>query len=279
MPSTQPHPPYLPQAVDVVILELRAVSKRFGGVQALEHVDFAGIAGEVHGLIGPNGAGKSTLIGCITGVNRIDAGEIALRRRRIDRLPVHQRARLGVSRTFQKIRLAQSLTVFENVAIGLASQQLAGVSGYLRLFAPRSLAGLAHAVGEALEAAGIADIAAETVASLPYGTRHFVEIARALVSAPHVLLLDEPATGLTDGERERLGALVRGVAEAGRLVVLVEHDLALVGKLCDRVTVLEYGRRIFTGTPAEAQDNQQVITAYLGSARLARDEGSNAEAH
>jgi branched-chain amino acid transport system ATP-binding protein len=257
----------------VVILELRGVSKRFGGVQALQTVDFAGTAGEVHGLIGPNGAGKSTLIGCITGVNRIDAGDIALRGQRIDRLSVHQRATLGVRRTFQKIRLAPPLTVFDNVAIGLASQQLGRASGYLRLFTPRSLADLAPTVGDALEAAGIADIAGETVASLPYGTRHFVEIARALVGGPHVLLLDEPATGLTDAERERLAALVRRVANAGRLVVLVEHDLALVGKLCDRVTVLEYGRRIFTGTPLEAQDNEQVITAYLGSAKLAQDGG------
>jgi branched-chain amino acid transport system ATP-binding protein len=255
----------------VVILELRGISKRFGGVQALQMVDLVGIAGEVHGLIGPNGAGKSTLIGCITGVNRIDAGDIALRGQRIDRLSVHQRARQGIRRTFQKIRLAQPLTVFDNVAIGLASQQLDRASGYLRLFTPRSLADLAPAVGAALEAAGIADLAGETVASLPYGTRHFVEIARALVGGSQVLLLDEPATGLTDAERERLGVLVRRVAGAGRLVVLVEHDLALVGRLCDRVTVLESGRRIFSGTPAEAQDNPQVIAAYLGSARFAPD--------
>ncbi len=237
-------------AVAMVILELRGVSKRFGGVQALQGVDFVGAAGEVHGLIGPNGAGKSTLIGCITGVNRIDAGDIALRGQPIDRLPVHRRARLGVSRTFQKIRLAQPLTVFDNVAIGLASHRLAaGVRISPPASPPRSLDDLAGTVRDALEAAGIADLAGETVASLPYGTRHFVEIARALVGGPHVLLLDEPATGLTDAERERLGAIVRRVAEAGRLVVLVEHDLALVGKLCDRVTVLDYGRRIFTGTP------------------------------
>lgn len=264
-------------AVAMVILELRGVSKRFGGVQALQGVDFVGAAGEVHGLIGPNGAGKSTLIGCITGVNRIDAGDIALRGQPIDRLPVHRRARLGVSRTFQKIRLAQPLTVFDNVAIGLASHRLAGVAGYLRLLTTRSLDDLAGTVRDALEAAGIADLSGETVASLPYGTRHFVEIARALVGGPHLLLLDEPATGLTDPERERLGAIVRRVAEAGRLVVLVEHDLALVGKLCDRVTVLDYGRRIFTGTPAEAQGNEQVVTAYLGSARFA--EAGRAETH
>jgi ABC-type branched-subunit amino acid transport system ATPase component len=260
----------------VTVLELRGVSKRFGGVQALQSVDFVGTAGEVHGLIGPNGAGKSTLIGCITGVNRIDAGTITLRGRPIDHLPVHQRARLGVGRTFQKIRLAQPLTVFENVAIGLAPRQLAGASASLRLFTPRSIAGLARTVEDALDAAGISGIAGETVGSLPYGTRHFVEIARALVGEPIVLLLDEPATGLTDAERERLGALVRRVAGAGRLVVLVEHDLALVGQLCDRVSVLEYGCRIFTGTPAKAQENEQVVAAYLGSARFTRHGGARA---
>ena len=255
----------------MVMLELRGVSKRFGGVQALQYVDFAGLGGEVHGLIGPNGAGKSTLIGCITGVNRLDAGAITLRGERIDRLPTHQRARLGISRTFQKIRLAQPLTVFDNVALGLAAQQLARASGYLRLFTPASIGSVASLVTGALEMAGLADIAGETVASLPYGTRHFVEIARALVCRPHVLLLDEPATGLTDAERERLAGLVRGVAGSGCLVVLVEHDLALVGKLCDRVTVLEDGRGIFTGTPAAAQDDEAVIAAYLGSAKFAKD--------
>jgi branched-chain amino acid transport system ATP-binding protein len=257
----------------MVMLDLQGVSKRFGGVQALQRVDFAGLEGEVHGLIGPNGAGKSTLIGCITGVNRLDDGMITLRGRRIERLAIHERARLGISRTFQKIRLAQPLTVFDNVALGLASQQLARASGYLRLFTPASLDSIASAVTGALETAGLVDIAGETVAALPYGTRHFVEIARALVGGPHVLLLDEPATGLTDAERERLGALVRQVAGAGCLVVMVEHDLALVGKLCDRVTVLEDGRKIFTGTPVEAQENEAVIAAYLGSAKFGKDVG------
>jgi branched-chain amino acid transport system ATP-binding protein len=263
----------------VVALELRRVSKRFGGVQALDGVDLAGAAGEVHGLIGPNGAGKSTLLGCITGVNRIDSGDIVLRGRRIDALPVHQRARMGVGRTFQKIRLAQPMTVFENVAIGLASRQLARKGGFLGLVTARSRAAVSEAVGEALAMTGIADIAGQTVASLPYGTRHFVEIARALAGAPDVLLLDEPATGLADAERERLGTLVRRVAEDGRLVLLVEHDLALVGRLCDRVTVLEYGRRIFSGTPADAQNDEKVVTAYLGSSRFGHTGAPRAQAH
>jgi branched-chain amino acid transport system ATP-binding protein len=250
------------------VLELRGVSKRFGGVQALQSVDLGSWSGTVHGLIGPNGAGKSTLIGCITGVNRIDDGEIVFQGRRIERLPVHQRARLGIGRTFQAIRLAQELTVFENVAVGLAAQRLSGISRYRRLAMSMAAARVADPVRQALELAGIADAAGERVASLAYGTRHFVEIARSLVARPAVLLLDEPATGLTDLERRRLGQLVRRVAESGSAVILVEHDLALVGELCDRVTVIDYGRRIFTGTPGEAQRDDAVIKAYLGSATL-----------
>jgi branched-chain amino acid transport system ATP-binding protein len=266
-------------AVDVVKLELRGVSKRFGGVQALQDVDFAGAAGEVHGLIGPNGAGKSTLIGCIAGVNRIDAGTIELGGERIERLPAHRRARLGISRTFQKIRLAPPLTVFDNVAIGLAARQLGRGANLIRLLTTGSLTRLGGTVNAALAEAGIAHLARDAVASLPYGTRHFVELARALVGTPEVLLLDEPATGLTDTERDRLGVVVRRVAASGRLVVLVEHDLALVGRLCDRVTVIDYGRKIFTGTPAAAQDDPEVVTAYLGTARFAEGGASGVQAH
>jgi branched-chain amino acid transport system ATP-binding protein len=250
------------------ILELRGISKRFGGVQALQSVDLVGRPGDVHGLIGPNGAGKSTLVGCITGVNPIDAGEIVFRGRRIEHLPVHQRARLGIGRTFQTIRLAPELTVFENVAIGLAAQRLSGISRYRRIAASMSAASVAEPVRRALDLTGIAGAADQRVASLPYGTRHFVEIARALAGRPLVLLLDEPATGLDDLERRRLGLLVRRVAESGSVIVLVEHDLALVGELCNRVTVIDYGRRIFTGTPGDAQRDDGVIKAYLGSATL-----------
>jgi branched-chain amino acid transport system permease protein len=257
------------------VLELGAISRRFGGVQALQAVDFTGRAGEVHGLIGPNGAGKSTLIGCVTGLTRVDAGRMTLLGDRIDRLAVHERARRGVGRTFQKVRLAAGLSVFDNVAIGLASRQLAARGSWLDLFTRQSIDRLSGTVHEALAEAGIGGLAAEPVGSLPFGTRHFVELARALVASPHVLLLDEPATGLTEQERVRLGAIIRRAAAGGCLVVLVEHDLALVGQLCDRVTVLEYGRAIFTGSPSEAQRDAQVVAAYLGSARFGDARGGN----
>jgi ABC-type branched-subunit amino acid transport system ATPase component len=260
------------------ILEIKSVSKGFGGVKALQGVDLIGLPGEVHGLIGPNGAGKSTLIGCITGVNTIDDGEILFRGRRIDRLSVHRRARLGIARTFQKIRLSQQLSVFENVASALASRWFRHPSGYLRVFTPVSSKKISGPVCEALEAVGIAALAHEQVASLPYGKRHFVELARVLVGQPDVILLDEPATGLTDAERETLMTLVRRIAANGALVVLVEHDLELVGRLCDRVTVIEYGRKIFNGTPLEAQQDPLVVKAYLGSSKFARQEASCAPA-
>jgi ABC-type branched-subunit amino acid transport system ATPase component len=254
------------------ILEIKGVSKDFGGVKALQGIDLVGIRGEVHGLIGPNGSGKSTLIGCITGVNRIEKGEILFRGQRIDRMSVHRRARLGIARTFQKIRLAQQLTVFENVAAALAACWFTSLSGYLRIFTSLSSKDIANPVYAALEAVGIAELAREQVASLPYGKRHFVELARALVSRPAVILLDEPASGLTEVERETLAALVRRIASSGVLVVLVEHDLELVGRLCDRVTVIEYGRRIFHGNPTDAQQDPQVVRAYLGSSKFAREE-------
>jgi ABC-type branched-subunit amino acid transport system ATPase component len=260
------------------ILEIKGVSKDFGGVQALQGVDLTGLAGEVHGLIGPNGAGKSTLIGCISGMNRIDRGEILFRGRRIDRMSVHKRARLGIARTFQKIRLAHQLTVFENVAAALASRWFRRPSGYLRVFTPLSSKLVSDPVYEALEAAGISALAREQVASLPYGKRHFVELARALVAQPDVILLDEPATGLTDAERESLVALVRRITANGSLVVLVEHDLELVGRLCDCVTVIEYGRKIFGGTPLAAQQNPHVVKAYLGSSKFAQKEAARVPA-
>jgi ABC-type branched-subunit amino acid transport system ATPase component len=253
------------------LLEARGVSKRFGGVQALQGIDLAAAGGEVHGLIGPNGAGKSTLLGCITGVYAIDDGTVAFRGRAIDRLPVHRRARLGIARTFQKIRLARELSVFENVAAGLAATHGTGLAALLRLFRPLSSAEIAGPVMRALDIAGIAGEAGAPVSSLPYGKRHFVELARALVADPAVVLLDEPASGLTAAERRRLSDTVGALAAAGAAVILVEHDLLLVGEVCDRVTVLDYGRRIFTGTPADAQRDPEVVRAYLGSARFAKD--------
>jgi ABC-type branched-subunit amino acid transport system ATPase component len=250
------------------VLELSGVSKRFGGLQALSGISLSVAPGEVLGLIGPNGAGKSTLVSCITGVLRIDGGAIRFGGRDIQRLPPHQRARCGIARTFQKVRLADQLTVYENVAAGLASRWFAHADGWPLLFRRLSAASIAAAVNPTLEQVGLADVAGTVVKSLPFGRRHFVEIARALVSGPSLLLLDEPATGLTESERERLAALVKDIAVGGCAQILIEHDLELVGRLCHRVTVINQGHHIFTGTPAAAQAEPEVVHAYLGMNQL-----------
>ena len=257
-------------------LALEGVSKRFGGLQALSEVSLAVEPGEVLGLIGPNGAGKSTLAACITGVLRIDAGVIRFQDSDIQHLPPHRRARRGIGRTFQKVRLADQLTVYENVAAGLASHWFARRDGWLAAFRPLSAHAVTEAVNRTLERVGLADVAATVVKSLPFGRRHFVEIARAIVSEPKLLLLDEPATGLTEPERERLSTLVKDIAAQGCAIVLIEHDLELVGRLCDRVTVVNHGRRIFAGTPAAAQSDPDVIRAYLGMNQLITGGGDEA---
>ena len=250
------------------VLELSGVSKRFGGLQALSEVNLSVSSGEVLGLIGPNGAGKSTLVSCITGVLRIDGGTIRFQDGDIQRLAPHRRARRGIARTFQKVRLADQLTVYENVAAGLASQWFAHASGWASVFRPLSAPSIRQAVNRTLERVGLNDVAGRVVKSLPFGQRHFVEIARAIVSEPKLLLLDEPATGLTERERERLAALVKDIAAQGCAQMLVEHDLELVGRLCHRVTVINQGHHVFTGTPAAAQSEPEVISAYLGMNQL-----------
>jgi ABC-type branched-subunit amino acid transport system ATPase component len=250
------------------VLELSGVSKRFGGLQALSEISLSVSPGEVLGLIGPNGAGKSTLVSCITGVLRVDGGTIRFGDGDIQRLAPHRRARRGIARTFQKVRLADQLTVYENVAVGLASHWFAGASGWRQVFRSLSTAGIAQAVNRTLERVGLGEVAGAIVKSLPFGQRHFVEIARAIVSEPKLLLLDEPATGLTEPERERLAALVQDIAARGCAQLLIEHDLELVGRLCHRVTVINQGQHVFTGTPAAAQSEPEVVRAYLGMNQL-----------
>jgi ABC-type branched-subunit amino acid transport system ATPase component len=258
------------------VLELSGVSKRFGGLQALSEVSLSVSSGEVLGLIGPNGAGKSTLVSCITGVLRIDGGTIRFQDFDIQRLQPHRRARRGIARTFQKVRLADQLTVYENVAAGLASHWFAHASGWPSGFRPLSAASIAQAVSRTLERVGLGDVSGAIVKSLPFGQRHFVEIARAIVSEPDLLLLDEPATGLAEHERERLATLVKDIAAQGCAQILIEHDLDLVGRLCHRVTVINQGHHIFTGTPAAAQREPEVVRAYLGMNQLISGGGDDA---
>ncbi|MCW2510345.1 MAG: High-affinity branched-chain amino acid transport protein superfamily, ATP-binding [Modestobacter sp.] len=246
-------------------LEMTDVSVAFGGVTALSEVSLVVEPGQVHGLIGPNGAGKTTLFNVACGIVRADSGSITWRDRQLRRLRPDQLARLGIARTLQGVGLFAGLTVLENVMIGAHRHARAGFAS--ALFAlPRS--DKDERVLRSRATAALADLGAEHYAdrypgSLPYPVQKRVALARALVSSPDLLLLDEPASGLAEDEMRELGELIRTLS--GRMsVLLVEHHMDLVMSVCDRVTVLDSGRLIASGTTEEIQADPAVTAAYLG---------------
>ena len=233
------------------ILRLESVSVRYGGVAALQNVSLDLAPGTIVGLIGPNGAGKTTLINATTGVTQIAGGAIALGTKRLDRMRVHDIARAGVVRTYQNIRLFGRLAVRDNLAAG----------AYKR---PGRLSD-AEAL-QLLQRVGIAHVSLDAAAgSLPYGDQRRLEIARALASEPAILMLDEPAAGMNRNETTTLGATIRRLAVEGIGILLIEHDMALVRAVCDRVVVLNFGEVIARGTPEEIALDPAVVEAYLGS--------------
>ena len=253
--------------LDMPLLDIEDLSIRFGGVTALDGVSVAVAEGQIVGIIGPNGAGKTTVFNCITGVYTPDAGSITFAGLDLRRRQPHQIIGAGVARTFQNLELFNTMTVLDNLLVGQHSAMRCNAIEYaFRLpRASREEHGARLRAGEVLDFLSLSELANTVVGGPPFGLKKRVELARALVSSPRVLLLDEPANGLSHEEVGQLDVLIRTLRDDLKLtILLVEHHMGLVMAVSDRVCVLDFGRRIAYGTPAEVQADPAVIAAYLG---------------
>jgi len=245
----------------MAFLETSGVTVRFGGVTALNGVGIGAEAATVTGLIGPNGAGKTTLFNVVTGLQGANEGRVCIDGRDVSGMPVHQRARLGIARTFQRLELFGSLSVRENVQ----------AAGQIRRLWSRRRVDVHDLADSILERIGLDELADEPAHTLPTGLARLTELGRALATQPRMLLLDEPGSGLDQAESEAFGRLLADLAGEGTGILLVEHDMDLVMAACSWIHVLDFGTHLMSGTPEEVRADVRVQEAYLGSADVAAD--------
>ncbi|HEX8598927.1 MAG TPA: ABC transporter ATP-binding protein [Chloroflexia bacterium] len=249
------------------ILTVRDLTRSFGGLVAVNNVSFDIYPGEIYGLIGPNGAGKTTVLNILSGLLTPTSGTVTFQGHRIERSPAYRIARQGVARTYQNIRLFAAMNVLQNVIVGQHSR-MQGTLAERLVFSPRVRRQEEIARQKALallESVDLAGVAEEPASALAYGNQRRLELVRALASDPKLLLLDEPAAGMNAAESQALGGHLRDLAVQGITLLVIEHDMALVMSLCDRIGVLNFGNLIAEGTPEEIAGNPLVIEAYLGA--------------